>query len=168
MHFNRNRCTFLCFVNRVKYMMIHLTTCHSCYMQLWFPPGSVLQVVFKIWRQLFYNFLSSCKGLLVLRAQLGRKPEKQNFMNVREESNLKKEKRELANPLCVHGKLRSGLGFPRSCQVPNQRAHRDPSDRRFADVQNIYKGSHEHETLRHNSPCTQHIHWKTEVQFTVQ
>lgn len=124
MHFNRNRCSLLCFVNCVKYMMIYLTTpatvaicsCDS-------PLGAFHRWCLKSGDNFFTTFWVPTRGSWCFRrprAQLGQKPEKQNFMNIGEESNLNKEKRELANPLCVHGKLRSGLGFPRSCQVPNQ------------------------------------------------
>lgn len=124
MHFNRNRCSLLCFVNRVKYMMIYLTTpatvvvC-SCDSLL----GALYRWHLKSGDNFFTTFRVPVGGSWCCtwpRAQLRQEPEKQNFMNTGEESNPKKEKREFTNPLCVHGKLRSGLGFPRSCQVPNQ------------------------------------------------
>lgn len=124
MHFNRNRCSLLCFVNHIKYMMIYLTTpatvvtC-SCDSLL----GAFYRWCLKSGDKFFTTFWVSVRGSWCCRqprAQLWQKQEKQNLMNVREESNLKKEKRELANALRAHGKLRSGLGFPRSCQVPNQ------------------------------------------------
>lgn len=124
MHFNRNRCSLLCFVNRVKYMMIYLTTpatvvvC-SCDSLL----GALYRWHLKSGDNFFTTFRVPVGGSWCCtwpRAQLRQEPEKQNFMNTGGESNPKKEKREFTNPLCVHGKLRSGLGFPRSCQVPNQ------------------------------------------------
>lgn len=175
MHFNRNRCSLLCFVNHVKYMMIYLTSpatvaiC-SCDSLL----GAFHRWCLKSGDNFFTTFWVPTRGSWCCRwprAQLWQKPEKQNFMNVGEESNLNKEKTELANPLLCSWQTEVRVGFPKvlpSTKSDLERVHRDTSDGRFADLQNIYRGSYEGGTLRHNSPYTQHIHWKTEVQFTVQ
>lgn len=120
MHFSRNRCSLLCFINHIKYMMIYLTTpatvviC-SC--------DSLLRVFYRWCLKSGDNFFTT---FWAPSAANGPEPsygrnQKNRISWVSERKAIwKKEKRELANPLCVHGKLRSGLGFPRSCQVPNQ------------------------------------------------
>lgn len=177
MHFNRNRCSLLCFVNHIKYMMIYLTTpatviiC-SCDSLL----GAFYRWCLKSGDNFFTTFWVPARGSWCCRqprAQLWQKPEKQNFMNVREESNLKKKKRKEGigkSPLCSW-QTEVRVGFPKvlpSTKSDLQRVHRDTSQGWFADLQNIYKGSHEGGTLRHNSPYTRHIHWKTGVQCNLQ
>lgn len=131
-------------------------------------------MVFKIWRQLFYNFLSSCEGLLAL--QVAQSPtvaetRQTEFHECRRGKQSEKRKEGIGkSPLCSW-QTEVRVGFPKvlpSTKSDLERVHRDTSDGRIADLQNIYRGSNEGGTLRHNSPYTQHIHWKTEVQFTVQ
>lgn len=134
-------------------------------------------MVFKIWRQLFYNFLSSCEGLLVLQAAQSpavaetRKTEFHECQRGKQSEKKKKRKEGIGkSPLCSW-QTEVRVGFPKvlpSTKSDLQRVHRDTSQGWFADLQNIYKGSHEGGTLRHNSPYTRHIHWKTGVQCNLQ
>lgn len=124
-----------------------------------------VQMAFKSWRQLFYNFLSSCEGCCRKpRTQLWHKPKKQNFVSSKEESNLKKRRGEgIAISPLRSWQAEVRVVFPEalpSAEPGLYRVHGDTSYRQFADLQNTYKGSYEDGTLRHDSPYTQHIHWK--------
>jgi len=82
-------------------------------------------------------------------------------MNGEEESNLKKKRRVHCHiPSAVVANWGQGhVSQGPADELDLDRVHRVINYTRFVDLQNMYKGSYEDGTLRHDSPYTQHIHW---------